>query len=254
VHRLEEEDEGSPEAPDSERKAFQEAEEAKRKAAAPKVEQAQLDPIWGDASYLKVATGRPCPEGLGALFPKPGDSHNAETVATLRDSTFVTVLSHGNGVALRSYNAKKKALTVEVDGVVECFDSSGLLTVAWGEPAKPYRPSEDEEEDLVPQAVWRARPLRLALSFPNAAEAKRFSQKEGLGLEARLVYRLGRVDVDTKVKKPSTEEGAPASEGLDWGAGRLVHVDVLGVRLAVDHEKTAVLEQRKPGGGSARSR
>ena len=72
--------------------------------------------------------------------------------------------------------------------------------------------------------------------------------------DAELRLPNGRVDVDTKVKKPSTEEGAPASEGLDWGAGRLVHVDVLGVRLAVDHEKTAVLEQRKPGGGSARSR
>lgn len=241
---------------DAERKTHQEAEEAKRKAAAPKVEQAQLEPFWGDTGYVRVATGRPCPEGLGALFPSPGAPSDAGAAAAkVRDSTFVTVLSHGSGVELRQYNPKKKTLTVEVDGMVECFDSSGLLTVAWGAPAKPYRPSEDAEEDVSPQAVWRARPLRLPLTFPNAAEAKRFSQKEGLGVDARLVYRLGKVDVDSKVKKPppSTEPGAVPTEGLDWGAGRLVHVDLLGVRLAVDHEKTALVEQRKQGAGSERS-
>lgn len=242
---------------DAERKANQEAEEAKRKAAAPKVEQAQLEPFWGDTGYVRVATGRPCPEGLGALFPNPGATSDADTAAKLRDSTFVTVLSHGSGVELRQYNPKKKTLTVEVDGMVECFDSSGLLTVAWGAPAKPYRPSEDAEEDVSPQAVWRARPLRLPLTFPNAAEAKRFSQKEGLGVDARLVYRLGKVDVDSKVKKPppspSAEPGTVPTEGIDWGAGRLVHVDLLGVRLAVDHEKTALIEQRKQGASSARS-
>lgn len=241
---------------DAERKAHQEAEDAKRKAAAPKVEQAQLEPFWADPSYQRVATGRPCPEGLGSLFPTPGAPRDDETVARLRAATYVSVLSHGNGVTVRQYNPKKKVLTVEIEGVVECFDSSGLLTVAWGEPAKPYRQpggDEEEEEEAVAQSVWRARPLRLFVPFPSAAEAKRFAQKDGLGLDARLVYRLGKVDVDSKVKKaPPTEEGG-APGALDWGAGRLVHVDVLGLRLAVDHEKTALIENRKPEGGAARS-
>lgn len=241
---------------EAERQAFQKAEEAKRKAAAPKVEPAVLEPFWGDASYLRVATGRPCPDGLGALFPAPGAARDDEAIARLRAATFVTVLSHGNGVTLRPYRAKKKSLTVEVEGVVECYDSAGLLTVAWGEPAKPYRqPSDDEEEDLVAQSVWRARPLRLPLPFPSAAEAKRFTQGDGLGTEVRLVYRLGRVDVDTKIKQapPSADPGAAAAEPLDWGAGRLVHVELLGVRVAVDHEKTALLETRGRRAGSERT-
>ena len=92
----------------------------------------------------------------------------------------------------------------------------------------------------------RARPLRLVVPFPTASAAKRFAQGEGLGLEARLVYRLGKVDVDSKVKKVSGEGGA--SGEVDWGAGRLVRVELLGVRLGVDHERTAVMENRRVGG------
>ena len=236
---------------DTERKAFQEAEEAKRKAAAPKIEQAQLEPFWGDPSFLRVSTGRPCPAGLGALFPTAGAPADPATVSRLRASTFVTVLANGAGVAVRQYNPKKKTLPVDVEGVVECFDQSGLLTLAWGAPAKAYRPSDEEEEALPPQSVWRARPVRLNVPFPSAAEAKRFSQKEGLGLEVRLVYRLGRVDVDSKTKKPSPDTGT--SGEVDWGAGRLVHVELLGVRAAVDHEKTSIFERRKTEGGTAAS-
>jgi hypothetical protein len=238
---------------DAERKAYQEAQEAKRKAAAPKIEVAQLEPFWGDSSYSRIMTGRQCPEGLGGLFPGAPTPADEATASKLRNATYVTVHSHGIGVTIGRYDPKKKALAVEVDGVVECFDSSGLLTVAWGEPTKPFRQPGDEDEDVLAQSVWRARPLKFAVPMRSPAEAKRFSQKEGLGLEARLVYQLGRVDVDSKVKKvPSADEGKP-EDSVDWGAGRLIHVTLLGVRLAVDHEKTALIESRKPIGGTARS-
>jgi hypothetical protein len=241
------------------RKALEEADEAKRKAALPKIEPAQLEPFWSDSAYVKVSTGKPCPEGLWALFPQtPGEgaaqeanqARRAELLAKVRATTFYAVLPFGTGVTLRKYNPKKKRLTVEVEGVVECFDGAGLFTLAWGQPAKPVGPkgSDDDDEPGTPQRVWRARPLLFPLPFASAAEAKAFAEKEGLGAEARVVFTLGKVAVDKKVVKTPhpTEDGPSGEDAMDWGAGRLVHVNLLGVRVARDHEKVELAVQRKP--------
>jgi hypothetical protein len=244
---------------DAEKKAAEEKEAARLKALTPKVNRAQLGAPWDDPAYLRVTLGRPCPDGLWSIFPgAPGEGDEVarneakrpELAQKMRDSTFVVLLSHGAGVSMRKYNAKKKQLTVEVDGLVECFDGLGLLSVAWGEPAKPFRPPhvdpEDEEAEMSsPQAVWRAQPLLFPLPFATAAEAKKFRDGPGLGLEARLVFKLGKVDLDKKVlktSKPLPDAGA-VNEQLDWGAGRLVHVELVGVRLGTDFEKTLVVER-----------
>lgn len=244
---------------DAEKKAQQEAAEAKRKAAAPKVEEAELEPFWGDPAYIRISTGRPCPEGLWALFSgAPGETEAERAanekkreayVAKLRGATFVTVLAHGGGLTLRKYNKKKKRITVEVDGLVECFDTLGLISAAWGEPAKPFRPKapdDDEEELQAPQAVWRAQPLHFSLPFANAAEAKVFTEREGVGTAARLVYTLGKVDVDKKLAKTARPDGVGGvkDDTLDWGAGRLVHVNLLGVRVSTGHEKVELVVQK----------
>ncbi len=243
---------------DAEKKAAEEQEAARRKANAPKVDRAQLGAPWDDPSYAKITLGRPCPEGLWSIFPgTPGEG--AEQTANeakrdalaekMRATTFVVLLSHGNGVSMRKYNAKKKHLTVEVDGLVECYDGLGLLSVAWGEPAKPFRPPppDADEEDITPQSVWRAQPLLFPLPFPNAAAATKFRDGDGLGLEARLVFKLGKIDLDKRVlktSKPLPDAGA-VNEQLDWGAGRLVHVEVIGVRVGTHFEKT-LLAERQP--------
>ncbi|MBS1153812.1 MAG: hypothetical protein H6Q89_5510 [Myxococcaceae bacterium] len=228
------------------KKAFEAAEEARRNAGKPKIEPAKLEPFWADPAYLRVKTGKPCPEGMWALFPEtPGEgaekeaneARRAELAAKVRGSTFVAVLPFDTGVTLRKYNAKKKALTVQVDGVMECFDGLGLLAVAWGDPAKAVRPPQpdDDEEEATQQAVWRAQPLTFALPFRTAAEAQAFRENQGVGLEARIVFTLGKIAIDKRGKKGE----------VDWGAGRLVHVDLVGVRIATDHEKLQLAELRK---------
>ena len=47
-----------------------------------------------------------------------------------------------------------------------------------------------------------------------------------------------------KTSKLAQEDGTRAGEdAMDWGAGRLVHVELIGVRIATDHEKVAVVEK-----------
>jgi hypothetical protein len=243
---------------DAEKAAFEKAKEDKIKNSAPKVDRAQLGAEWDSPDFLKISLGRPCPEGLWSIFPgAPGETpeeiarneaKRAELAQKMKDSTYVVLLTHGNGVTMRKYNPRKKQLTIEVDGLVECYDKLGLLSVAWGEPAKPFRPPppDADEEEMTPQAVWRAQPLLFPVPFATAKEANAFRDKEGLGLEARLVFKLGKVDVDkknAKTSRPLPDAGA-VNEELDWGAGRLVHVQMIGVRVGTDFEKKLIAEKK----------
>lgn len=241
-------------ARDAEKKAQEAAAEAKRKAAEPKIDWAELDEFWEPKGAVKIASGKPCPEGLWTLFKTtPGEgkeqeaneAKRADLLEKVKGQTYVVQLRHGQGVEFRKFNAKKKTMAVEVEGLVECFDGAGLLSVAWGEPAKPFRPKdEDEEEGATPQAVWRAQPILFPLPFDSASAAKTFVEKEGLGTIARLVFTLGKADVDTKVKKTAKPNGEEGADDLDWGAGRLVHVKLIGVRISGDHEKTLMTEKK----------
>jgi hypothetical protein len=239
---------------DEEKKAFEKQAEERRKAAAPKVGAAQLEATWDSPDYLPIATGRKCPEGLWALFPStPGEGaekqrneqKKAELAEAMRQATFVAVMHHGTGVTLGKFDKKKKVLPVQVEGVIECFDGLGLLTVAVGEGAKPFRPPKSKrgEDDLSPQAVWRAKPLAFKVPFDSPLEAKVFTQGEGLGTEARLVFTLGKTEVDEQLEQvPPNEEAGTQGGSVDWGAGRMVHALVKGVRLASDHEKKLLVE------------
>lgn len=247
----------------AEKKKLDEATEAKRrKDAQAKIDRAQLEPFWADPAYLPVKTGRPCPDGLWTLFPTtPGEGRvqevneakRPELLAKVRDATFVALMPFDTGVRLRKYNAKKKTLTVEVDGLIECVDGAGILSLAWGEPAKPFRPKPSDDDDdefalpTTPQAVWRARPLLFPLSFKTAAEAQAFVERAGPGIEVRLVFKLGKPDVDTNLLKTAralVPDAGRQEDDVDWGAGRLVHVELLGVRVATDFEKTLLAERR----------
>lgn len=241
-------------AREAEKKAQEDAAEAKRKASEPKIDWAKLDDFWEPPGAVKIASGKPCPEGLWALFPTtPGEGAEQQANEAKREKllekvmgqTYVVQLRHNQGVELRKYNAKKKRLTIEVEGLVECFDGAGLLSVAWGDPAKPFRPKDDDEDEgNPPQSVWRAQPLLFPIPFDSAAEAKAFTEKDGIGTIARLVFTLGKPDVDTKFKKTMKPNGEEGEDNLDWGAGRLVRVKLIGARISSDFEKKLLAEKK----------
>ncbi|MBL9039420.1 MAG: hypothetical protein JNG84_12955 [Archangium sp.] len=240
----------------AEKKAYEDAKEAKAKSGMKDLERAQLEPFWDAPEYRRVTNGRPCPDGLWSLFPEtPGEgaeqqANEAKRAALLEQSraaTFVAVLHAGSGVEVRPYNAKKKRITVEVDGLVECTDGLGVVSLAWGDPAKPYREKQpdDDEGELPMTSVWRAQPLVFHLPFATAAEAKAFLDANRVSLDARLVFTLGKVELDKKMHKAVSRDDDAPPQMVDYGAGRLAHVTLTGVRLATDHEKTQLAEQRK---------
>ncbi|MEW5741848.1 MAG: hypothetical protein AB1938_23235 [Myxococcota bacterium] len=243
---------------DEEKKTFEKQALEAQKAAAPKVDAAKLDAEWDSPDFVKIANGKKCPEGLWALFPStPGegsekdanDKKKPELAEKMRKATYVAVLHHGLGVTLGKYDKKKKALSVTVEGVLACFDGLGLLTVAFGDGAKPKRPPKGKgaDDEMSPQAVWDAKPLTFQVPFEDPLEAKVFAQGEGLGTDARIVFTLGKTEVDEMLEKVLPNEEAGTKGGtVDWGAGRLVHATVKGVRLASDHEKHLLVESR-PG-------
>jgi hypothetical protein len=233
-------------ARDDAKDKFEKKEEEKRKAAIPKIEPAHLDPPWDDPAYLKVTSGKPCPDGVWAMFSTaPGeDAEQAanekkrpELLPKVKEGTYATVLNVDTGVKVLPYNTKKKVLPIEVDGLVECTDGVGMVSMAWGEPAKVLRPKKDEAEETSPQSVWRAKPISFALPFDSQAEASAFVEGPGAGLQVRLVYKVRKVQEDKHLVK--TELGK-----VDFGAGRLMHVDLVAARLATEHEKTAVVEKK----------
>ncbi len=241
---------------DAEKKAFEDAKEAKRLAAIPKIEPAKLEPFWDAPEYLKAINGRPCPDGLWALFSetpgegavkKANEAKRDDRADKMRGATFSAVIHSGAGLDVRAYSKKKKRLTVEIDGLLECTDGAGVVSLAWGDPAKPFRQPQpgDEDERLPPTSVWRAQPLVFHLPFATAAEAKKFVDETVMSLDARLVFTLGKVAVDVKKHKAPTREEGVATTLVDYGAGRLVHVNVLGVRLAADHEKVEIAVRKK---------
>lgn len=243
------------------KKQYEQSEEEKRKAEQPKIEPANLGPFWDDPSFGKVALGKPCPEGLWAIFPGPApgegeqqaanEANRATLAQAARQKTYVTKFSLPNGVALQDYVAKKRALPVELEGLVECIDGLGVVSIAWGEPTRVLRPPKDADEEEVPtqQAVWRAKPVYFSLPMSGPKEVEEFKSKHGVDLDARVVFRLTEVELDKAVQKTLKAyrpDAGEEMEDVDWGAGRLVHAQVLGIRLGTDHEKTALWEHKGP--------
>ncbi|MBX7099326.1 MAG: hypothetical protein K1X89_16555 [Myxococcaceae bacterium] len=242
------------------------AKEAARKDAAkpkaPVVEAAKLGPPWEDPSYVELRSERPCPEGFWALFPDtPGDTKeekkaNAakrpELVKALRGKTFLVRL-YAPRVNLKDYDAPKGAFPLEVEGTIDCTDSFGRVAVAWTQ-AKAGDPgnSAAKEGAEITQNMWLAPPVAFSLPMKSMAEAKEFASKHKMGLAARVVFTLGKAEVDHKLKKIGKVVEKAAGETLtigggveDWGAGRLVRADLKALRVSIENEKTPLIEQKE---------
>jgi hypothetical protein len=222
----------------AQRKADQEAKEKSTGAVAAPV---QLDAQWGDPAFVRINNEKKCPDNLWA--PK-ASAFNPD----MKSATFFTVLAPPEGVKLGEYNAGKGFFPLEVAGIIDCEDSAGRVAIAFNEPT-PYTPgnSAAQPDSEVAMRVWQAPMYQFELPMKSMNDAKEFEKKNRFGLKARIVFKLGSSRIDRKIVKTAKQSGGGievAGGANDWGAGRCIKAQVVGIRVSTEQEKTSILEKK----------
>jgi hypothetical protein len=249
----------------AEKQAAREAAMNNKPPPMPAGEAVKVPAPYGDEGNVVLHSDGECPEGFWALFggeapgankaeKKANAARRPELAKALKEHTYLVKFRAPAEVKLSPYDAPRGRFTVEVNGSVDCTDSIGHVTIAWTRAqANTPPPSAAQEGAEVTQNVWLAPPVEFELPMPTMAQAKEFNEKNRLTLSARVVMKLGKTDIDKKIKKIAKVETEAAGEKLsigggneDWGAGRLVRAELVGVRLASDREKTQVQEKKGP--------
>jgi hypothetical protein len=158
-------------------------------------------------------------------------------------------------VVLRDFDAPKGAFPLEVAGSIECTDSFGHVALAWtaAKAGDPGNSAAKQDADIT-QNYWMAPPVTFSIPMKSMNDAKEWKNANRIGLSARVVFKLGKVEVDKKLHKVAkvTEKAAGETISIgggteDWGAGRLVRVELIGLRVATDKEKTQLFEKKGDG-------
>lgn len=225
----------------------------------------KLDAPYDDTQATVIIPDGACPEGLWALFPgeapgatpeeKKANAARRKELADAAKAKKYVVKLRGNQVVLSPYDAPNGKFGIDVNGTVDCTDSIGRIAIAWSDvkAGDPGNSAAKADADFA-QNVWMAQPVHFDLMIKSLTEAKEFNDKNRFGLSARVGFTLGKTEVDKKVRKVAKvkEKVAAAGETLsfgggneDWGAGRLIHADVLGIRVATDREKKMLFEKTK---------
>jgi hypothetical protein len=241
------------------------------KAKVKEEQQAQLQPVkpaepevkdsyWDDPSLVRWDNEAKCPEGLWALFPgkAPGtekqeqranEAKRGELAKKLRATRFSTWLRPPNDVKLLDYDAPKGQFPLPVVGLIDCQDSYGHLSVLFtdGKAITPNKSAAKADAEIV-MRIWDAKPFDFVVPIASVTEAKEFKSRHQFDLEARVVFTLGKVEVDKRIFRTSKVSAAGMNMGggaEDWGAGRAVHASVEGVRVSTDHGRKVIQDTRK---------
>jgi hypothetical protein len=248
----------------AEKQAAREAAMSNKPPPMPAGEVVKVDPPYSDEGNVLLKSDGQCPEGFWSLFAgdppgankdekKANAAKRAELAKALKDRTYLVKL-RASQVKLSPYDAPNGRFVVEVDGSIDCEDSIGHVTIAWTKAvATTPPPSAAQEGAEVTQNVWLAPKVEFSVPMPTMAQAKEFNDKNRLSLSARVALKLGKTEIDKKMKKVAKVETEAAGQALkigggmeDWGAGRVVRAELIGVRLASDREKTTVAEKKGP--------
>ena len=226
----------------------------------------KLDAPYDDTQATVILPDGPCPDGFWALFPgdvpgatpeekKANAARRKELAEAAKAKKYIVKLRAPAQVVLSPYDAPAGKYVIDVHGTIDCTDPLGRIALAWTavKAGDPGNSAAKADADFA-QNAWIAEPAHFDLFIKSLTEAKEFGDKNRFGLSARVAFGLGKVEVDKKIKKVAkvSEKVAAAGETLsfgggneDWGAGRLIHADLLGIRVATDREKKQVVEKGK---------
>jgi hypothetical protein len=240
--------------------------EADAKRFAPKDDKINVPSPYGESESTLITSEGPCPDGIWALFKgdvpgankdekKANEAKRADLVKTLHDKTYLVKLRAPDEVNLKPFDAPKGEFPLEVAGKIECTDSIGHVAIAWtaakaGDPGN----SAAKQDAEVTQLYWMAQPVAFTLPFKTMKEAKEWQQSNAIGMKARVVFKLGKVEIDHKMHKVAKVSEKVGGETIalgggmeDWGAGRLVHAELIGLRVATNKEKDQLFEKKGDG-------
>jgi hypothetical protein len=226
-------------------------------AAAPK---RNAHPYWDDRSFQVVKNEKACPEGLWALFPgkAPGgddaarranEARRSELASALRGKTFVARLRGSEEVKLRDYDAPQGHFPLDLKGVIDCEDSIGRVAIALSEPKAITPKGSVLSGDAVVESIWDAAPRSFTVPMKSVSEAKTFRERHQLGLEAYVVFKLGKTEVHQRRVKIEKETAGDVTIGggiQDFGAGRMVRAEVEHVRILANPGPIVLVDTREP--------
>ena len=220
-----------------------------------------MPPPYGDANNTIIQPDTACPDGLWAFFAgstpgatpeekKANAGKRAQLLSELKEKQFMVKLRVPL-VSLSAFDPPSGKFTITVPGTIDCVDDAGHIALAWtSAKATAGSPSAAKEGAELTLNIWSAEPLTFSLPM-SLADAKTFEQKNRLGLSARVVFTLGKSEVDVKKVKMGKVQEKTHGETIgygggmeDWGAGRLIHAELVGVRVASDQEKNQLFEQK----------
>jgi hypothetical protein len=229
--------------------------------AAPKAADAPKDSYWDDPNLVRVDNEMKCPDGLWALFPgkapgiekdeeKANEAQRAGLAKKHKAARFVTYLKPPTDVHLLDYDAPKGHFPLQVAGLVDCADSFGHLSLLFTPGAEAITPgrSAAKKNSEVVLRIWEAKPFDFLLPMKSMQDAKDWRGHHQFDLEARVVFTLGKIEVDKKMFKTSKVSAAGVTLGggnEDWGAGRAIRANVEGVRVTTDKGRTVLQDTRK---------
>ena len=228
------------------------------------VEVVKLDPPYDDTQATVILPDGPCPEGFWALFggdapganpeeKKANAAKRKEFAEAARSKKYIVKLRAPAQVVLSAYDAPNGKFDIDVNGTIDCTDPLGRIAIAWtdAKAGDPGNSAAKADADFA-QNVWVAQPAHFEHKILSQQDAKEFSDKNKFGLSARVGFTLGKTEIDKKVKKVAKVKEKAAGEELsfgggneDWGAGRMVKAEVLGIRVATDREKKTIAEKAK---------
>lgn len=253
-------------------KALDEAKQKQKEeqaAASPdaKKDDGPKDPFWENPDALVIRHEQPCPENLWALFKGPipgGDDETrkanaekrGELAAELQGKTFIARLRGPEEVKLLEHNAAKGKLPVEMKGIIDCEDSIGRVNFAFTKAkAIPMPQSVMDEGAPQLQMMWDAPEKPFELPIEGMTAAKNFTSKHQFGMEAFVVFKIGKTDVHHKKVKTARETQGEVTIGGstdDYGAGRLVQADVEAIRIVAHPGPVVAVDTRTPSAVSLR--
>lgn len=245
------------------KKKEQDAKEKKKdKLEALPLEVVKLDPPYDDTQATPILPDGPCPDGFWALFggdvpgatpeeKKANAAKRKELAEQVKKGKYIVKLRAPAQVVLSPYDQAAGKFTVDVHGTIDCTDALGRIAIAWTDAKAddPGNSAAKADADFT-QNVWLAAPVQFDLNIKSISEAKEFNDKNKFGLSARVAFAPGKTEIDKKVRKVAKVSEKVAGETLafgggteDWGAGRLLKAEVIGIRLATDREKKQLAEK-----------